>query len=111
MNSLAERIQQLHSIELQLARPRDIPGYSMGPRLVDRLGALGSELDHVLAAPTEYQRAYYKELQQEFTSDIGRVNDFLTKGVSEVNDSLSKHSGPALMPGKPIAIPDWLSKQ
>lgn len=33
--ALTERIQQLHSIELQLARPRNIPDYSMGPRLVD----------------------------------------------------------------------------
>jgi photosystem II stability/assembly factor-like uncharacterized protein len=110
MNSLSERLQQLHSMELQLARPRDIPGYSMGPRLVDRLGALGSSLDHVLAAPTEYQRDYYKELQQEFVADVGRVNDFLTKGVPEVNQSLSKRDGPSLMPGKPIAFPDWLSK-
>ncbi len=111
MNSLNERLQQLHSMELQLARPRDIPGYSMGPRLVDRLGALGSSLDHVLAAPTEYQRKYYTELQGEFVSDVGRVNTFLTKGVPEVNESLTKHNGPTLMGGKPVKFPEWLSQK
>ena len=110
MNSLSERLQQLHSMELQLARPRDIPGYSVGPRLIDRLGGLGSELDHVLAAPTQYQREYYNELQQEFISDVGRVNTFISKGVPEVNDALTRQNGPTLMGGKPVKLPDWLPR-
>ncbi len=110
MNALSERLQQLHSMELVLARPRDIPGYSMGPRLIDRLGALGSELDHVLASPTIYQREFYSQLQQEFLTDVGRVNTFLTKGVPEVNEGLAKQNGPMLMGGKPVKFPDWLAK-
>ena len=102
MNALSER--------LELARPRDIPGYSMGPRLIDRLGALGSELDHVLASPTIYQREYYSQLQQEFVTDVGRVNTFITKGVPEVNEGLAKQNGPMLMGGKPVKFPDWLPK-
>ena len=49
---LGERKQQVSSMELRLARPGDIPGYSMAPRLVDRLGQLLSAIDRVLAAPT-----------------------------------------------------------
>ncbi len=110
-NALTERLQQLHTIELKLARPRNIPGYSMGPRLVDRLGALGSSLDHILAAPTEYQRTYYDELQGEFVTDVGRVNTFLNKDLTEINQSLTKHNGPTVMGGKPIKFPDWLSQK
>jgi hypothetical protein len=54
---ITERKQQLSSMELKLARPDNIPGYSMGPRLVDRLGQLLGAIDRVLAAPTPYQGA------------------------------------------------------
>ena len=36
-------------MELKLARPDNIPGYSMAPRLVDRLGQLLNGIDRVLA--------------------------------------------------------------
>ncbi|MBV9613053.1 MAG: hypothetical protein JO091_11310, partial [Acidobacteriaceae bacterium] len=108
-HALEERQKQLESIQLQLARPRDIPGYSMGPRLIDRLGALESEIDRTLAAPTPYQREYYNELQTEFVGDMGRVNTVVTKDVPEINEMLKRHNGPALMPGNAIKMPEWLS--
>ena len=44
-------------------------------------------------------------------TDVTRVNTFVTKGVPEINNSLSKQSGPTLMGGKPVKFPAWLSQR
>jgi len=102
---LAERLQQLSSMELKLARPGDIPGYSMAPRLVDRLGALLNQIDRVLDAPTRYETAYFNELRTEFLADLGEVNNFIEKQIPEINDLLKKNNAGALMAGKAVEIP------
>ncbi len=102
---LDERKQQVSSMELKLARPGDIPGYSMAPRLVDRLGQLLNGIDRVLQAPTQYQVALYNELKTEFGTDMGEVNAFIEKQIPEINDMLRKNSAGALMSGKRIATP------
>jgi hypothetical protein len=98
-------MQQLISMELKLVRPSDIPGYSMGPRLVDRLGALLNGIDRVLAAPTPYQVEHFNELKTEFLKDMSDVNNFVEKQIPEINDLLKKNNAGALMAGKPIEIP------
>jgi len=105
---ISERKQQLSSMELRLARPNDIPGYSMAPRLVDRLGQLLVSIDRVLAAPTPYQVEHYAELKAEFLKDMGDVNGFIERQVPEINDMLKKSNAGAMMPGKSIALPAGL---
>ncbi len=100
-----ERKQQVSSMELKLARPDNIPGYSMAPRLVDRLGQLLNGIDRFLDAPTQYQVEYYNELKAEFLKDMADVNAFIEKQIPEVNDMLKKSNAGALMSGKPIEIP------
>jgi hypothetical protein len=102
---LDERMQQLGTMELKLARPSDIPGYSMAPRLVDRLGALLNGIDRVLSAPTPYQVEHFNELKTEFLKDMGEVNNFVDKQIPEINDLLRKNNAGAVMPGRPIEIP------
>jgi hypothetical protein len=102
---ISERKQQLSSMELRLARPNDIPGYSMAPRLVDRLGQLLGAIDRVLAAPTSYQVEHYGELKAEFFKDMGDVNSFIDKQVPEINDMLKKSNAGAMMSGKSITLP------
>jgi hypothetical protein len=102
---LAERLQQLSSMELKLARPGDIPGYSMAPRLVDRLSALLNAIDRVLDSPTAYQMEHFNELRAEFLADVGDVNKFAEKQIPEINDLLKKNNAGALMAGKPVEIP------
>jgi photosystem II stability/assembly factor-like uncharacterized protein len=104
-HALSERLKQLASIESRLARPRNIPGYSIGPKLIDRLGALASNIDRVLAAPTPYQREHFRELEAEFQRDIGEVNTIVTRAIPELNDLLRKQNAPTVMPGKPIEMP------
>jgi hypothetical protein len=89
---IAERKQQLSGLELRLARPDNIPGYSMAPRLVDRLGQLMGSIDRVLAAPTTYQLEHFAELKTEFLKDIGDVNSFIERQIPEINEMLHKNS-------------------
>jgi hypothetical protein len=84
---LDERMQQLGVMELKLSRPSDISGYSMAPRLVDRLGQLLNKIDRVLAAPTPYQVEHFNELKAEFLKDMGDVNNFVEKQIPEINSS------------------------
>jgi photosystem II stability/assembly factor-like uncharacterized protein len=102
---LSERLQQLSTMELKLSRPSDIPGYSMAPRLVDRLSALLNEIDRVLDSPTQYEMQYFNELRAEFLADVGDVNKFIDKQIPEINDLLKKNNAGALMAGKPVEIP------
>ncbi|HEX3742292.1 MAG TPA: hypothetical protein VHW09_00100 [Bryobacteraceae bacterium] len=102
---LSERLQQLSTMELKLTRPTDIPGYSMGPRLEERLSALLSEIDRVLSSPTPYEMEYFNELRTEFLADVGDVNKFIEKQIPEINDMLKKNNAGALMAGKPVDIP------
>jgi hypothetical protein len=102
---LNERLQQLSTMELKLARPGDIPGYSMAPRLVDRLSALLNAIDRVLDSPTPYQMEHFNELRAEFLADVGDVNKFVEKQIPEINDLLKKNNAGALMAGKPLEIP------
>jgi photosystem II stability/assembly factor-like uncharacterized protein len=102
---IGERKQQVSSMELRLARPGDIPGYSMAPRLVDRLGQLLGAIDRVLAAPTPYQIEHFNELRAEFIKDMGEVNTFVEKQIPEINDLLKKYNAGSMMAGKPIEIP------
>ena len=102
---IGERKQQVSSMELRLARPGDIPGYSMAPRLVDRLGQLLSAIDRVQAAPTPPQVDYFNELRTQFIKEMAEVNAFVEKQIPEINDLLKKYNAGSLMAGKPIAIP------
>ncbi|HKE28769.1 MAG TPA: hypothetical protein VKB88_40745 [Bryobacteraceae bacterium] len=102
---ITERMQQLSAMELKLARPSDIPGYSMAPRLVDRLSMLLSSIDRVLDAPTSYQVEHFNELRREFLADMADVNRFAEKQIPEINDMLKKYNGGSIMAGKPIDIP------
>jgi hypothetical protein len=87
-----------------MSRPADIPGYSMAPRLVDRLSALLNAIDRVLAEPTPYQIEHFNELRAEFAADLGEFNRFVEKQIPEINDLLKKNNAGALMAGKPIEI-------
>jgi hypothetical protein len=101
-NALAEQEQQVKSMTLRLIRPNDIPGYSMGPRLVDRLRALSAAIDRVLADPTKYQSQLADELRAEYQKEMEAFNKLMTQDVPATNNMLKKVNGPMLMPAKPL---------
>ena len=104
-NALAEEQQQVNSLTLRLIRPNDIPGYSMGPRLVDRLRALSAGIDRVLAEPTRYQAQLADELRAEFQKELDAYNKLMTQDVPATNTMLKRINGPLLMPAKTVALP------
>ena len=105
INALKERLQQVASIEDKLARPGNIPGYSMGPRLIDRLSQLAGGLENTLNGPTGPQRDHYKELLGEFNREVDRVNKLLNDGVPQMNEMLRKHNAGTISAGKAVAVP------
>ena len=104
-NALSEEQQQVNSLTLRLIRPNDIPGYSMGPRLVDRLRALSAGIDRVLAEPTRYQAQLADELRAEFQKELDAYNKLMTQDVPATNTMLKRINGPLLMPAKTVALP------
>jgi hypothetical protein len=70
----------------------------MAPRLVDRLNALLTSIDRVLAAPTPYQIAHFNELRAEFLADMGEVNQFVEKQVPEIDALLKRNSAATVKP-------------
>jgi hypothetical protein len=104
VDALTERLQQLNSIEDKLIRASHIPGYSMGPRIVNRLGQLAGGIDRALVAPTPYQKEHFEELREELATQVGRVNEFLSKGVTELNETLRKNNAGQLMRGKLVEM-------
>ena len=102
VNALSERLHQLNSMEDKLIRASHIPGYSMGPRIVNRLSQLAAGIDRSLVAPTPYQREHFEELKGELAAQVTRVNEFLSKGVPELNEALHKNNAGQLIPMKPV---------
>ncbi len=103
--ALADHLKQVEALQNELARPRNVPTYMTGPRLVERLGGLFFAIDGPNAAPTPAQREYLAELQQEFEQKIGRVNQFLSEAVPKLNETLRRFNVPTLLPGRPIERP------
>ncbi len=104
LSALDERKKQLASIETRMARKQNIPGYSEGPKLADRLQQLSGAIDRVLTGPTAPQKDLFAELTAELDKELGNVNRFVTRDVPEINDLLKKYNGGALTVAKPLAV-------
>jgi DNA-binding Lrp family transcriptional regulator len=60
-----------------LAKPSNIPFYSDGPRILDRIGALLRAIDQGNFPPTAPQRELARELAAELRAAIDRVQQLL----------------------------------
>jgi photosystem II stability/assembly factor-like uncharacterized protein len=105
IESISDSSKQVESLTGQLIRPRDIPTYATGPRLIERLGSLFSAIDGTNAAPTPYQRQYFSELESEFREKLNLVNKFIAESVGQLNELLKRYNAPTVVAGKPIQLP------
>lgn len=103
--ALTDHTRQVEELISSLARPRDMPGYAVGPKLAERIGGLFFDIDGVNAAPTQYQREFLEEINAEFEKKIGQVNMFIEQTVPKLNDMLRRVNAPTVMPGQPIKMP------
>ncbi|MCS6805869.1 MAG: hypothetical protein RMM98_05110 [Acidobacteriota bacterium] len=103
--ALSEHLKQVESLQSGLTRPRDIPGFSSGPKLLEHINSLFFDLDGTNAAPTPYQREFFGELQAEVRQKLGQVNQFIEQTVPKLNEALRDSKLSTIVPGKPIEIP------
>lgn len=98
----AKKIESLKDI---LATPEGRAFWSEGPRLGRRLSRLFGSIDGVHAPPTQAQIDYFRELEEEFNSAIGEVNDYLSRSVKDLNKTFKKFQFPLLLLPEPVKIP------
>jgi len=101
---LTEHTKQVESLQSGLARPQEIQGFGIGPKLSELISGLFFDIDGTNAAPTQYQREYLGEIQAEFQQKIGEVNKFIEETVPKLNETLQRFNVPTVMPGKPIEM-------
>ncbi len=71
-----------------LSRNQDVPFWSEGPRLSERLGALFGNIDDQFDAPTQAQREYLEELAVELDEALGRINHHFQSETATLNELL-----------------------
>ncbi|MDW7984381.1 MAG: hypothetical protein RMK16_06855, partial [Acidobacteriota bacterium] len=99
--ALQETLQGVETLRKELVRDTTL-AYGYGPKLLDHVRSLFSDIDQVLAAPTPYQMAFFRQLQAEYKAQVGKVYESLRDAAQQVNDLLQKHGlGGGLLVGKP----------
>jgi hypothetical protein len=79
-----------------LARPEDVPFWSKGPRLLERLQALFGDVDDAFAAPSAAQSAYLAALEAEAAAAVVAWREFLSGDVAALDASLEAAGLPGL---------------
>ena len=73
----AAELKEVNDLLLVLVKPTDIPFYSDGPRISDRVGGLLRSMDGTNAAPTGPQKQLSTELANELRSALDNVTRVL----------------------------------
>ena len=79
--ALEDYIKKVEELQDRLARRSEGLGIGGKSRVADRVGDLFFSIDAPNAAPTQYQRNYFDEVQPEFRERMTEVNKFITNGT------------------------------
>jgi photosystem II stability/assembly factor-like uncharacterized protein len=79
--ALGALLAEVNRVIAVLIKPTDIPFYSEGPRVTDRLNALLRQLSTTIEAPTGPQQALVRELEGELRSALQRAGQVLGRPV------------------------------
>ena len=77
VKSLDGELAQVDSLFDILVKPADVPYWSDGPRISDRIGALLRNIDSGNFPPTAAQQKLGKELATELRTALERVRKYL----------------------------------
>jgi hypothetical protein len=102
---IAAQKKQIETLQNKLAQPDAGLGFAGRAQLVDQIGGLFFAIDGSNSPPTAAMREEYGALQTEFNQGIAEVNNFLSKTVPQLNETLRRLDAPTLMTGKPIELP------
>lgn len=90
-------------LETSLSRTQDVPFWSQGPRLSERLSTLFGNLDDQFGAPTQAQQDLLEELAVELDEALSRINHHFGEEVSALNATLEGAGVPAVaVPGPAV---------
>ena len=99
---LDDSIKQAQDLEDRLANRSEGLGRQGKARIVDSLGGLFFAIDSSNAAPTQYQRQYFEELQPEYRDRMAEVNKFVSATIPQWNERLRAANAPTLTTRKPV---------
>jgi photosystem II stability/assembly factor-like uncharacterized protein len=103
--AISKELKKAEELQNQLSRPRGGLGLTGGAQIVDRVNGLFSTVDGVNAAPTPYQKAFFEQIQPEFTTTLADVNGFLGQTMEQLNNLLRRHNAPIVVAGKVVVDP------
>jgi hypothetical protein len=85
-----------------VARRSEGLGLGGKSQVSDRIGDLFFSIDSTNAAPTQYQRNYFAEVEPQFRERMAEINKFISETVPEWNEKLSGWNAPTLTTRKPV---------
>ena len=100
--ALEDYIKKVEELQDRLARRSEGLGIGGKSRVADRVGDLFFSIDAPNAAPTQYQRNYFEEVQPEFRERMTEVNKFITETVPQWNEKLRGWNAPTLTTRKAV---------
>lgn len=102
MKTLEDYKKQIVALEDRLVRRSEGLGFPGKSQVTDRVGDLFFSLDGTNAAPTQYQRQYFQEIQPEFRERMTEANRFIKDTVPLWNEKLRGWNVPTLTTRNPI---------
>lgn len=102
MKALEDYIKQIDALEDRLARRSEGLGLAGKSQVVNKIGDIFFGIDGTNAAPTQYQRQYFQEIQPEYRDRMTEVNKFISEIVPQWNDKLRVWNLPTLTTRKPV---------
>ena len=90
----------------ELAKSNELPPYSVGPKISNKIGELMRGVDSVSTAPTQPQKELFVKLQGDLQRELVKVNTFTQQDIAKLNELMHQHGVNAtLWVGRPIEMP------
>ena len=97
-----EHLKKIASHQERLARPEGAP-WTAGSKLLEKLRSLFRTLDQVHAAPTEAQKAYFQNLEEDYNKGMVEIGKYLSEEAVGLNTQLRQLNVPILvLPKTPV---------
>jgi photosystem II stability/assembly factor-like uncharacterized protein len=98
MAAISDGIKQITELSNNVSvAPSEGLGYRESSKLSEKLNRLFSLIEGANIAPTPAMKEFFAELQPEYQRAIAELNEYLSNGVSKLNDKLKASGAPTLI--------------